>query len=664
MVSKTRPPAAPGAEAPRPARARPAEPAAKAPRAMAAKPRRTPGSAEFMRMARPDALDSRDRAFRPNVGRAPQPTLFPPRGLRVRHQGSSNACTGFGLALVAEHLLRESGREAAPSISPFMLYSMARRYDEFPGSVEDAGSSLRGALKGWFKHGACADALFPGLEMPPASDSLKDDWWFDAVKRPLGAYYRIDPKSISDMHAALNEVGILLASAGCHSGWDEGIDQPTLKKRPSSFKNVWEIPLQGGHAAHEGHAFVIVGYNERGFLIQNSWGTEWGSYGYAILGYDDWLRNAMDCWVAQLGVVTHEHTAISRAISLRRNAAGKVVLAASEVLRNREISPFIVNMGANGALSNSGVFRTRPDDVRAIADVHLAEARRRWGLEDDVVDVCIYAHGGLVGEAAAADIAAQWIPMLYDHRIFPIFLMWETGFFADALKCLEAAIRHLPQTTGGALSLQTWWNERLERWMAKPGTMIWNEMKENADAMSRFKERVPSDEQAGGVLLYRHFKHAVANKKIRMHFVAHSAGAIVASHMIDRLAQDGMSFESVSFMAGAVSIGDFDRLVRPHLESGTVKRFQQFYLTERAEQDDTSCGPYRRSLLYLVSQAFEGGLRTPILGMQKFFEPYARGLPRTSAWPAPGPASTSTSHGGFDNDQATREQIVKFVLAE
>ena len=36
---------------------------------------------------------------------------------------------------------------------------MARRYDEFPGVAEDAGSSLRGALKGWFKHGACGEAL-------------------------------------------------------------------------------------------------------------------------------------------------------------------------------------------------------------------------------------------------------------------------------------------------------------------------------------------------------------------------------------------------------------------------------------------------------------------------------------------------------------------------
>ncbi|HEX3141705.1 MAG TPA: C1 family peptidase, partial [Rhizobacter sp.] len=566
-------------------------------------------TALFMRVARPDPPDSRDRPFRPNVSLAPAATLFPATPLPVKNQGDTMACTGFGLSLVVEHLLRTAKRETAPAISAFMLYSMARRYDEFPGSVQDKGSSLRGALKGWFKHGVCREALFPGLEMPPASKKLIDDWWFDAVKRPLGAYYRIDNQSLTDMHAALNEVGIVYASCGCHTGWDEGLNQPAMKRRPTSFKGVWEIPVQGGHAEHPGHAFAIVGYNDRGFLVQNSWGSEWGSHGYAILTYDDWLRNAMDCWVAQLGVVTQDHTAISKAISLRTDATGRVALAASEVLRNREISPFIVNMGNNGALSNSGVFRTQPDDVRALVDVHLAQARRTWGLEDGAVDVCIYAHGGLVGEARAADIAAQWIPMLYDHKVFPIFLMWETDFFSAVLGCIEDGIKDIPRSIGGS-ALKGWWNQRLERLLARPGTRIWGEMKQNADVMSAYKPDVADDEQAGGVLLYRHFKHGVANKKIRMHFVGHSAGSIVASFMIDRLAQEGMTFESVSFMAPAVKLSTFDQRVRPHLESGVVKRYQQFHLSDHAEQDDGGCGPYRRSLLYLVSESFEGGTTT------------------------------------------------------
>ena len=644
--------------------ARPKTPAKRAARAA---PRR-PAPSAFRRVARPDAIDFRDRPYRPAVSAAPAPTLYPRAGLPVKNQGESNACTGFGLSLVVEHLLRASRREARATISPYMLYSMARRYDEFPGAAADEGSSLRGALKGWFKHGACSFALFPELEMPPAAPEIAEDWWYDAVTRPLGAYYRVEIKNIADMHSALNEVGVLYASAGCHAGWDQGLAVKPLQRRPAAIDAVWTIPVEGGRARHPGHAFAIVGYNRTGFLIQNSWGPEWGSYGYAILTYDDWLRNAMDCWVAQLGVVTDEHREIAGSGTLRTDAAGHVALAASEVLRNRELSPFIINMANNGSLSNSGVFRTTPDDVRAIADVQLERARRDWGLGDKPVDVCIYAHGGLVDESAAANAAAKWIPMLYEQRIFPIFLMWETGFVETLTGLLEDAISGVPRTAAAGLGLERWWNQRIERALARPGTALWGEMKQNADWISLYRERyadgrpVDDDEQAGAVLLYRHFKHHVEDKRVRMHFVGHSAGSIVGSYMIDRLLADSLlRFESVSFMAPAVRVDTFERLLRPHLAAGAVKRYQQFHLSDRAEEDDSSCGLYRRSLLYLVSESFEGGTTTPILGMQKFFDPIAGTLPHTTVHVAPGPTSAATTHGAFDDDALTQAQVLQFI---
>ena len=624
----------------------------------AAKPRAKPKPPAWKRAARPDAIDFRDRLFTPAISMCPSPTLFPKVALPIKNQGETNACTGFALSAVAEYALRASKRELEPLISPYMLYSMARRYDEFPGSVADEGSSLRGALKGWFKHGACAFDLFPALEMPPAATTIDQDWWYDAVRRPLGAYYRITPTQITDMHAALNEAGILYVSCGCHAGWDQGMQLPTMAERPSSFDEVWTIPVEPGWAAHAGHAFVIVGYNERGFLIQNSWGPEWGSHGYAILTYDDWLKNAMDCWVVQLGVVTQDHRELAHSATLRLDGRGKVALAQSEVLRNRELSPFIINMGNNGALSTSGDFRTTPDDVRAIADIQLERARQAWGLQNDVIDVCLYAHGGLVSERAAADIAAQWIPMLYDRRIFPVFLMWETGF-VDTLKAMLAeAIGGAPRVAGG---LERWWNQRLERLLARPGTAVWGEMKENANLMSLYREGVPDDQQAGAVLLWQHFSKAVSNKRVRMHFVGHSAGAIAGTYLIQRLAEQGMGFESVSFMAPAVRLDTFTERLLPLLQSGQVKRYQQFSLTDRAEEDDPTCGPYRRSLLYLVRESFEGGSPTPILGMERDVREPAKGWPNTTLLLAPGSASAASHHGAFDDDALTQQRVLKFI---
>ena len=36
-----------------------------------------------------------------------------------------------------------------------------------------------------------------------------------------------------------------------------------------------------------GHAIAIVGYNNEGFIIRNSWGKSYGNNGYAVIPYDD-----------------------------------------------------------------------------------------------------------------------------------------------------------------------------------------------------------------------------------------------------------------------------------------------------------------------------------------------------------------------------------------
>jgi hypothetical protein len=375
----------------------------------------------------------------------------------------------------------------------------------------------------------------------------------------------------------------------------------------------------------------------------------------------------MDCWVVQLGVVTQEHERIANSITLRTEEK-KVVLASGKVLRDRELSPFIVNVGNNGKLSNSGTFRTTPDDLRAIVDVHMSAARERWGLKDKPLDVCVYLHGGLVGEDAAAQVAAEWIPLLYDQQIFPIFLMWETDFISTVKNIIQDAADQVPRTTGGiGDSLERWWNERLERWLARPGTVIWGEMKQNARAMSEAPPSGNGDEVPAMLLLYKHFKERVDTRRVRLHMAGHSAGAIVASHFIDHLVQDGGEVESLSLLAPAVRLDTFQQIVAPHLKS-KVKRYQQFHLSDRAEEDDPTCGPYRRSLLYLVSQSFEGGTTTPLLGMDRYFQDagihcdalYISPTGSESSVAGIPPVAPST-HGGFDNDKGTQQRVVSFI---
>jgi len=362
-------------------------------------------------------------------------------------------------------------------------------------------------------------------------------------------------------------------------------------------------------------------------------------------------------------VVTELHLEIARSTTLRLDA-GKAQLASESSLRMREISPFIIDMENNGRLSNTGDFRTQESDITALVTHHLGMARTAWGLDkQDPVDIAIYAHGGLTSEDTAGETAAKWIPALYENKIFPIFLMWETDLWSTLKGRLEDVLEGQPRPTGGFFdSVMDWWNERLEKLLATPGTAIWSEMKQNADAISNTAE-------SGGMKLYKACQQSpyfADLSKVRLHLVGHSAGSILHSHVVDRLGRKGWKFESVNFMAPAVRIDLFEETVIPAIKNGKVKRFNQFHLSDDMEQKDPTCKPilgYSRSLLYLVSQSLEHGRTTPILGMEKYFNDKiaSKKLANVYTWAAPGRESKSTTHGGFDDDQVTMASVIALM---
>jgi hypothetical protein len=624
------------------------------------------------RNVRPDSVDLRDWEYRPSIAFAPPDELWS-KARKAKQQGDTNACTGFSLAAVLEHLLeRRTPGKRAEDISGFMLYSMARRYDEWAEADEneDSGSSLRGALKGWAKHGASKEDLWDELPMPPAPKNPADDWWLDGVKRPLGAYYRIAPENVRDMHVALKEVGAVYASALTHEGWDDLL-RDRRRARPKDPKQLPVIAAARGDA-DQGHAFAIVGYTRDGLIVQNSWGEEWGSGGFAVLPYEDWLRNAMDCWVVQLGVTTVEHDEVAKSKSLRVERGGRAVVSSNETLADHEISPFVINMENEGLLSQRGRFRTNIADLEALLENHVPVAQDRWGIgKRDTMDIAIYAHGGLTDENAAAQTARAWVPHLYTHKVFPIFLMWETGAVDTLRNMFSDVIRGEAELTAAGGRWQRfkerfseWRDARLEGLARFPGGRVWGEMKQNAAALS-------GHEDAGVVQLFSLFTKMRAKlPRIRLHLVGHSAGAIVHSHLGARAIKQGLSVASISLLAPAVRVDEFDKLLGAAIARQEIRVFIA-NLTDAAERSDDTCKPYGHSLLYLVSRSFEQNEETPLLGMERHLVP-ALASHRWSLsvqqlrcpggmWAGGSAATRATTHGGVDDDEAVREAVAAFI---
>ncbi|MBK8457391.1 MAG: C1 family peptidase [Phyllobacteriaceae bacterium] len=298
--------------------------------------------------ARPDIPDIRDRIYEPALLDLDVTVMPPPEAdSPILDQGREGACTGFALAAALNLVKRRRNRRLPkplppPAVSARMLYEMAKQHDEWPGENYD-GSSVRGVIKGFFHNGVCDETLAP-WNPGQKNWSLTVEQAKNARITGLGAYYRLR-REILDYHAALNEVGVIVASAQVHRGW---IDPGKGFIRKSN--------------QHEGgHAFVIVGYDAEGFLVQNSWGRNWGSFngrpGIAHWSYSDWAENTRDAWVLRLGVPTPEAFDLTHLVE-RKTSAGATTAVELREPRRQDIVGHFVHLD-DGKLVETGRYATR-----------------------------------------------------------------------------------------------------------------------------------------------------------------------------------------------------------------------------------------------------------------------------------------------------------------
>jgi len=616
-----------------------------------------------------DTLDFRDLMYVPTLIEVPQAwplSKYRATKIPVLNQGSEGACTGFGLATVIHYLLKSRDKKAVRlDVSPYMLYQFARRYDEWPGS-NYSGSSARGAMKAWQKHGVCERQYCPSSDY-----KLRADGWKDAARRPLGAYFRVNHKDLVAMHAAISEVNILFATAVVHEGWDYVGSNGLIEK------------AEGGTSAH---AFAIVGYDERGFWVQNSWGPTWGKQGFAQITYDDWLENGLDVWVARLGApVILSAGGNSTAVGMRPSSKG----TRSYVFP--DLRPHVISTGNDGALRLGGTYGNDAADVADIFDRLFVERTADWKKRKLV----LYAHGGLTGEDSALQRVAEYVDPCSQAHAYPIAFIWKTDFWTTVTNIMKDAIRR-NRPEGIVDGMKDFMLDRLDDTLeplarALGGKTAWSEMKENA-VLASMKPN------GGAAIAARHVAQLAANDpKFELHLVAHSAGSNYFGPLVQLLTGDpstevfpgmpglGVTIDSVTLWAPAITTDQFKETYLPALQNGMIRRMTVFTLNDSAEQDDHCASIYHKSLLYLVANAFEERARSPMsreLGTQitglarsitadpvlrRVFVPSGTRPNRPHVeWivsPDPAGSSGATSHGGFDNDSATVIATLKRITS-
>lgn len=579
-----------------------------------------------------DMPDSRDWLYRPPPIQLKSSMRKPPN-LAILDQGVEGACTGFGLAAVINLLNQQRSRKIR--VSPRMLYEMARKHDEWPGE-EYAGSSCRGAIKGFANMGVCRDAYWPYSPGKPGVLSIRAAK--DARSNTIGAYYRLS-RRISDFHAALNEAGAVYCSANVHKGWET-----------TAIKNG-VIPIRKETIG--GHAFAIVGYNSKGFLVQNSWRTRWGQSGVALWQYEDWHQNLVDAWVLSLALPTPQiwHLGVSESSRVEGGGFGR-----SGKVDRGEIAGHFVHID-DGKFHDAGRYWSDLNDVKNTAKLLSGSTKYDHLL--------FYAHGGLNSPAASAKRIAAMRDVFKANRIYPFHFMYDTGVLEEIKDVVTSRGERVNARAAGAVDF---WDKLLER-LARPiGRALWREMK--------FGARNGFGNSNAGVKTLQSFKQILTQQsKFKLHLVGHSTGAILLAYLVEalKLQTPASRVHTCSLLAPAAKVDLFKQIYAPLLQSSAasfgINKMAIYNLTDKLEKDDT-VGPYRKSLLYFVSRSFEEQTPEAILGMQLHSKKLEKqGHPNLQFLYSHGDAekeakALSKTHGGFDNDIATLNDILTRMLGK
>jgi hypothetical protein len=652
--------------------------------------------------ARPDRLDLRDLPYRPPLRSLP-PHYPEDKSVHsylssyvkqdlILNQGTEGACTGFGLACVVNYLLwiRHLGSKSKARferVSPRMLYEMAKRYDEWSGQDYE-GSSCRGALKGWHKHGVCREILWPYPLAPderPIFTRPENGWNIDATKRPLGVYYRVDRESVVDLQAAIANIGAVYVSANVHDGWDALLSKKAIRP-PKRHADLPVIPAPKKPKDLGGHSFAIVGYNERGFVVQNSWGRLWGASGFGILPYDDWIEHATDAWACALGVAVllpnlegRMHPLVA---SQWRVASGRSLTTIDRTARDpanppedpwpidhrfdcKEYQPWSTHnaylhtlvSGNDGRLVVSDLTRASSDVVGCAKDIVIDEPLRWFKRQGgSILKLAVYAHGGLNGEEESIKRIRVLAPYFEANGIYPIFLTWKTGVgetLGDLAKDWARKVLGVEvERAGGLLDVLGDAKDRAVEALGHVlGKGIWSEMRENAELGKGANHELD--------LLARHLVALSGvlikgGKQLELHLLGHSAGSILLGHLLDQMTEANMKtpllrVNTCTLFAAACSTRFAVDHYLPAAKAGLIdlQRLWLHYLTDENEKRDGLPTPgipaYGKSLLYLVSRALDDTRKMPLLGMERSLisdfanddDQWAAGeLPSVKAWQA------------------------------
>lgn len=247
----------------------------------------------YLSKLKQDIKDDRDFTFKANAFNLPEKVDLRAYSREVEDQGRLGSCTANASVSSIENLLLRCGIDT--DISRLFIYYTSKQLS--PDTADkDEGCYSRDVFKALMTNGACTEYVYPynqdlvnvrpsDLVYAKAAESVR-----------LLKYERIvrtEPKFYKQMKAALAK------------GYPVYIG---MKVRTPFFRVVGDIQTHTGfYTANNyqqakiegGHAMCIVGYDDAlGYwIVENSWGVEWGDNGFGAIPYGLVDVDILDIWV-------------------------------------------------------------------------------------------------------------------------------------------------------------------------------------------------------------------------------------------------------------------------------------------------------------------------------------------------------------------------------
>lgn len=221
----------------------------------------------------------------------------------IEDQGRIGLCTAQAAVGLVEYF-EQRAFGTHKDASRLFIYKTTRNLLHFHG---DTGAYLRTTMGALALFGAPPEKYWPYTDDPTDFNLERTPFCYAFAQHYRAIrYYRLDPPGVSPA-ALLNSVKMWLA-AGLPSMFGF-----TVYSSYEQAGSTGKIPMPTRQEQNVGgHAVVVVGYDDNmhiknnnpevdetvgALLIRNSWGKQWGDYGYGWLPYDYVLqRLAVDWW--------------------------------------------------------------------------------------------------------------------------------------------------------------------------------------------------------------------------------------------------------------------------------------------------------------------------------------------------------------------------------